>query len=177
MKHQIPLSHKSILHFAFCIFLVFCCLFADAMAAEKIGESVNMSASVRIKDIARISSVYNTQLHGYGLVVGLNGTGDSAGARFTVQSVVNMLQQFGITIPDSRLSVKNIAAVMVTAEIPFFAKPGGRIDVLVSSIGDATGIFGGTLLATPLSAPDRQPYVLAQGPVLVGGFSASGKVS
>ena len=84
-----------------------------------------------------------------------------------------MMKQFGIDVPGSKISVKNVAAVMVTAELSFFAKPGARIDVLVSSIGDATAISGGTLFATPLSALDGQLYVLAQGPVLVGGFSAS----
>jgi len=114
------------------------------------------------------------QLHGYGLVVGLNGTGDSSGTQFTIQSVLNMMQQFGIDIQEERMSLKNVAAVMLTSELPYFSKPGGRIDVLVSSIGDAKSIAGGTLLPSPLCAPDGQLYVLAQGSISVGGFSSSG---
>jgi flagellar P-ring protein precursor FlgI len=128
---------------------------------------------VRIKDIARIHGIHDTQLHGYGLVVGLNGTGDSSGAQFTVQSVINMMRRFGIDVPNSRISLKNVAAVMVTADLPFFAKVGGRIDVLVSSIGDAKSIAGGTLLPTLLYTPDGQLHVIAQGPLSVGGFNLS----
>lgn len=194
MCHQLGtqymrLTHRPILRFVSCVFFAFCVLLAsgadaaeegsemqktDGVASPVVPQSGKAPASVRIKDIARISCIYDTQLHGYGLVVGLNGTGDSAGTRFTVQSVINMMKQFGISIPGSKISVKNVAAVMVTAELSFFAKPGSRIDVLVSSIGDATSISGGTLFATPLSGMDGQLYVLAQGPVLVGGFSASG---
>jgi len=134
---------------------------------------VNDPGGVRIKDIARIYGIHDIQLHGYGLVVGLNGTGDSAGSTFTVQSVINMIRRFGIDLPRARISLRNIAAVMVTADLPFFAKVGGRIDVLVSSMGDAKSIAGGTLLPAPLHASDGQLYVLAQGPVSVGGFSAS----
>jgi flagellar P-ring protein precursor FlgI len=103
----------------------------------------------------------------------LNGTGDSAGAMFTVQSVINMMQRFGIDVPAGRISLKNVAAVIVTADLPFFAKTGDRMDVLVSSLGDAKSIAGGTLLDTPLSAPDGKMYVLAQGPVSVGGYNVS----
>jgi len=140
-------------------------------------EAVDSAAptSVRIKDIARISCAYDTQLHGYGLVVGLDGTGDSASATFTAQSVLNMMERFGISVPAGRLSVRNVAAVIVTAELPFLAKFGSRIDVLVSSLGDAKSIASGTLLPTPLlCAADGQMYVLAQGAVSVGGFSVSG---
>ena len=131
------------------------------------------SPSVRIKDIARIQGIHDQPIYGYGLIVGLNGTGDSSGSAFTIQSVVNMMQRFGIDVPQSRLSIKNVAAVMVTAELPFFAKVGGRIDVLVSSIGDAKSIVGGTLIITPLALPDGKICMLAQGAVSVGGFSAS----
>lgn len=135
--------------------------------------NANTSPSVRIKDIAKIHGIYDKPIFGYGLVVGLNGTGDSAGAMITVQSVINMMQRFGIDIPQSRISLKNVAAVMVTAELPFFAKAGGRIDVLVSSIGDAKSIAGGTLLLTPLTLPDGTLCALAQGTVSVGGFLLS----
>ena len=141
----------------------------DSYAVEKAAGPV----SVRIKDIARISCVHDIQLHGYGLVVGLNGTGDTAGATFTIQSVINMMQRFGIDVPQGRISVRNVAAVMVTAEFPFFAKAGARIHALVSSIGDAKSVAGGTLLPTPLTAPDGELYVLSQGPLSVGGFSTS----
>jgi len=171
---QTLLIYKSALCFAFCMFFASCIVFAlDAEGAEVISQSTNVPVSVRIKDIARISCIYDVQLHGYGLVMGLNGTGDSAGTRFTTQSVINMMQQFGIDIPGGKINVKNVAAVMVTAELSFFAKTGARVDVLVSSIGDATSISGGTLFATPLSGLDGQLYVLAQGPVLVGGYSTS----
>ena len=158
-----------------CVFFAFCAL-CPLNAGAQVGgsQTPTATAGVRIKDIARISCIYDVQLYGYGLVVGLNGTGDSAGTKFTVQSVVNMMRQFGVDIPDSRISVKNVAAVMVTGNLPFSAKPHDRVDVLVSSLGDAKSISGGMLLPTPLNALDGQPYVLAQGSVTVGGFSASG---
>lgn len=130
--------------------------------------------SVRMKDIARIHGINDQPIYGYGIVIGLNGTGDSSGSFFAVQSVINMMQKFGIDVPQSRISIKNVAAVMVTADLPFFAKSGGRIDVLVSSIGDAKSISGGTLLATPLTLTNGKMCVLAQGSVSVGGFSAEG---
>jgi len=135
--------------------------------------NTNSSPSVRIKDIARIQGIYDQPICGYGLVVGLNGTGDSSGAMFTVQSVINMMKRFGIDVPQNRISIKNVAAVIVTAELPFFSKVGGRIDVLVSSIGDAKSISGGTLLVTPLALPNGKLCVLAQGAISVGGFSAN----
>ncbi len=127
---------------------------------------------VRIKDIARIHGIHDQPIYGYGLVIGLNGTGDSSGSMFAVQSVINMMQKFGIDVPQSRISIKNVAAVMVTAEMPFFARVGGRIDVLVSSIGDAKSIAGGNLLITPLTLPNDKVCALAQGAVSVGGFNA-----
>lgn len=139
-----------------------------------ISQNTNEPVKVRIKDITRISSIYDTQLYGYGIIVGLNGTGDSAGARFTMQSIINMLQREGIDVSGSKISVKNVAAVMLTANLPFFAERGDRIDIMVSSIGDAKSLSGGILLPSPLKGPDGQLYVLAQGSVLVGGFSASG---
>ena len=106
----------------------------------------------RIKDIARIEGARNNQLVGYGLVVGLDGTGDTQQAIFTTQSVANMLKRLGIDVPDGKLKVKNVAAVMVTAELPPFVRPGAEIDVIVSSLGDARSLQGGTLLQTPLQA-------------------------
>jgi flagellar basal body P-ring protein FlgI len=122
--------------------------------------------TVRLKDIAQIRGVRSNQLVGYGIVVGLEGTGDSNGALFTVQSVANMLERFGITVPPNALKVKNVAAVMVTAELPPFARAGNTIDVVVSSIGDARSLQGGTLLQTPLRGADGQVYAVAQGPIV-----------
>ncbi len=135
--------------------------------------SANASA-VRIKDLASIKGIRHNQLIGYGLVVGLNGTGDKQGTGFTVQSLVNMIERMGIHIDENDVTVKNVAAVMVTAKIPPFARIGNKIDVVVSSIGDAKSLQGGTLLLTPLRGVDRKVYALTQGPISVGGFSAGG---
>lgn len=131
-------------------------------------------AEVRVKDIASIHGVRDNQLVGYGLVVGLDGSGDKQGTYFTVATIVSMLQRLGIKVPQSQVTVKNVAAVMVTATLPPFAKSGSKLDVTVSSIGDAKNIQGGTLLMTPLKAVDGNVYALAQGPVSIGGFNVSG---
>ena len=130
--------------------------------------------AVRIKDIANIKGVRTNKLVGYGLVVGLDGTGDGKKAIFTVQSMVSMLEKMGITVNAEDIKVKNVAAVMVTAELPPFSKSGARIDALVSSIGDAQNLQGGTLLLTPLKAANGKVYAIAQGPVNTGGFAAGG---
>ena len=130
--------------------------------------------STRLEDIATVQGVRGNQLVGYGLVVGLEGTGDSQQVAFTVQSVTSMLQKFGVNVPQSSLRMKNVAAVMVTADLPAFAKDGNTIDVTVSSLGDAASLQGGTLLQTPLQAANGQVYAVAQGNVSVGGFSAGG---
>ena len=127
---------------------------------------------VRIKDIADIKGVRQNQLVGYGLVVGLNGTGDSDDAIFTIQSFASMLERMGVTVKPEDIEIDNVAAVMVTTDLPAFARSGGRIDVLVSSIGDAQNLQGGTLLFTPLKGADGQVYAIAQGPVSTGGFAA-----
>ncbi len=130
----------------------------------------------RVKDIASIAGVRDNQLLGYGLVVGLDGTGDKSGQTFTEQSFRNMLVQMGINLPVGvKLDSKNIAAVMITAALPPFAKPGQKIDVTVSSIGSAKSLRGGTLLMTPLKGADNQVYAVAQGNLTVGGFGVSGK--
>lgn len=134
---------------------------------------VAAAPDVRLKDIAQIYGARSNQLIGYGLVVGLEGTGDSKGTTFTTQSVANMLQRFGITVPAAQMKVKNIAAVIVTADLPPFARRGSRIDVVVSSIGDARSLQGGTLLQTPLMGADGSVYAVAQGTISVGGFGAS----
>jgi flagellar P-ring protein precursor FlgI len=127
--------------------------------------------TVRLKDITKIQGVRDNQLTGFGLVVGLNGTGDGQGASFTVQAVVNMLSRFGVTVPANRVRLKNVAAVIVTAMLPPFAKPGDRIDVVASTLGDASNLQGGTLLQTPLQGADSQVYAVAMGGVSIGGFN------
>lgn len=125
---------------------------------------------VRLKDIARIEGVRDNALTGYGIVIGLSGSGDSTKNRVTVQSVANALSHFGVNISPDDLSTRNVAAVMVTATLPAFAEPGQKLDVEVSSIGDAHSLNGGTLLLTPLDGPDGKLYALAQGAVSVGGY-------
>jgi flagellar P-ring protein precursor FlgI len=130
----------------------------------------------RLKDIAGIGGVRENQLYGYGLVVGLMGTGDDVKNGFTRDTIANLLSRQGLAMRDktSTLKAKNVAAVMVTAQLPRFAKVGSRMDVTVSSLGDATSLQGGTLLMTPLRGADGEVYGVAQGPVAIGGFSASG---
>ncbi|OPZ82348.1 MAG: Flagellar P-ring protein precursor [bacterium ADurb.Bin429] len=125
----------------------------------------------RVKDLARIQGVRENQLLGYGLVLGLNGTGDTAQTQFTTQALENVLQRMGVTLAPGKLKVKNVAAVMVTADIPAFAKSGDRLDVTVTSIGDATSLQGGVLLQTPLAGADGRVYAVAQGSLTLGGFS------
>jgi len=141
-----------------------------------------MAQADRIKDIADVEGVRDNNLLGYGLVVGLNGTGDnSTNARFSVFSILSMLERLGVSLrgnKDLNLSStkpKNIAAVMVTATLPSFARPGQKLDITVSSLGDAKSLRGGTLLITPLLAGNGKTYAIAQGSVLIGGFTASGK--
>jgi len=129
--------------------------------------------AARIKDIASFRGVRSNQLVGYGLVVGLAGTGDGDDAVFTLQSMSSMLEKMGVTVSPDDIKVKNVAAVMVTAELPPFARSGSRMDALVSSIGNAKTLGGGTLLMTPLKGADGQVYAVAQGPVATGGFLIS----
>ena len=135
-----------------------------------------LAAAERVKDLASVAGVRNNQLAGYGLVVGLNGTGDqTTQTPFTVQSIINMLTQFGVTIPPgTNLQLKNVAAVTVHAELPPFAKPGQAIDVTVASIGNAKSLRGGSLLMAPLRGADGNVYAIAQGNLVVGGFGAAG---
>lgn len=130
----------------------------------------------RLKDIADIQGVRENQLIGYGLVVGLNGTGDKTSQTpFTVQTFKNMMAQFGISVPPNlEPKLKNVAAVSVHTNLPAFSKPGQKIDVTVSSLGNATSLRGGTLLMTPLKGADGRVYAIAQGELVVGGFGAEG---
>jgi len=129
----------------------------------------------RLKDMASIAGVRENQLSGYGLVVGLDGTGDQTSQTpFTVQSIIAMLQQKGVNLPPTgQLQLKNVAAVMVTTSLPAFAQPGQNLDITVSSMGNAKSLRGGTLLMTPLHGADGQVYAMAQGNVLVGGVGAA----
>lgn len=131
----------------------------------------SLSGAVRIKDIATLQGVSKTQLVGYSLVVGLNGSGDGRRSLFTQQSVKNMLRNFGLTMDDHRLSTRNVAAVMLTAEMSPYIGRGGSVDVLVSSMGDASSLEGGTLLRAPMTGPDGQVYGQAQGSISVGGIN------
>ena len=128
----------------------------------------------RLKDIASIKGIRTNQLIGYGLVIGLNGSGDKGGTSFTIQGLANMLERMGIRVSAQDLKVNNVAAVMVNATLPPFARIGKKIDVTVSSIGDAKSLQGGTLLLSPLKGVDGRIYALAQGPLSTGGFSAGG---
>lgn len=134
-----------------------------------------LNGQSRIKDIAAFEGVQSQHLIGYGLVIGLDGTGDRSsganGAIFTVQSITNMLQKFGITVPMDKLRVRNVAAVMVTSKLEAFASVGSKADVTVSSLGDAKSLEGGILLAAPLLTTSGEYYALAQGPVSIGGFN------
>ncbi|PID28172.1 MAG: flagellar biosynthesis protein FlgA [Candidatus Cloacimonadota bacterium] len=136
-----------------------------------------ISAQVRIKDIAEINGLETKQLIGYGLVVGLDGTGDGSSSQMTAQSIKNMMERFGVTIPINKIRPNNIASVMVTANLEPFVKKGNNIDVTVSSIGDAKSLEGGTLLLTPLISVSGKQYASAQGPVSIGGFNSSGKLN
>jgi flagellar P-ring protein precursor FlgI len=141
-----------IFHVLFFIFLFGCVLAPDIHAA-------------RIKELAAIKGIRENQLIGYGLVVGLNGTGDKEGVGFTKQALANMMEKMNIFVDSTQLKVKNIAAVMVTANIPPFARIGDKIDVTASSLGDAKSLKGGTLLVTPLKGVNGEVYAIAQGPV------------
>ena len=129
----------------------------------------SLSAAVRLKDVAQIRDQSEIQLIGMGLVVGLQGTGDGKNTQFTVRGIANMMKRMGIDVPATTIKVKNVAAVMVTATISPYVKPGGMFDVVVSSAGDAKSLEGGTLLRTLLNGPDDVLYAEAQGPISIGG--------
>jgi flagellar P-ring protein precursor FlgI len=135
---------------------------------------VGVAGQVRVKDIATLQGVQSTPLIGYGLVVGLNKTGDRRQTLFSAQTLANMLERFGVSVPGGEIKVENVAAVMVTSELPAFVRNGVRIDVTVSSVGDARSLQGGTLLPTGLRGPDGTTYVLAQGQLSLGGGFGGG---
>ncbi len=155
-------------------------LFAEnAERAPAAGDPVQMPVRSRVKDVATIEGIRDNQLVGYGLVVGLRGTGDSQQTVFPAQTLISALERLGVTVPQtgamsaSNMQVKNMAAVFVVATLPAFSRPGYRMDVTVSSAGDARSLEGGILLLTPLYAPDGQIYAQAQGALVLGGYLAA----
>lgn len=146
------------------------------VVAMVLGLAGHADAMSRIKDIADVQGIRENQLVGYGLVMGLAGTGDTMrGSPFTEQSARSMLQRLGVAVPPGTIKARNIAAVIVTAKLPPFISAGERVDVSVSSMGDATSLRGGTLVMTPMSAADGNAYAVAQGAVSVTGFQATGE--
>jgi flagellar P-ring protein precursor FlgI len=127
-------------------------------------------STLRLKDVVRLQGYSGIPLVGYGLIVGLNKSGDRRQTLFSAQTLANMLVKFGVIVPGEQIKVENVAAVLVQAELPPFAGPGSRLDVTASSIGDARSLQGGTLVQTPLHGPDGSVYVMAQGPLSIGGF-------
>ncbi len=148
-------------------------LLAAALTAVALLSAVDSSAT-RIKDLASVQGVRDNQLIGYGLVVGLNGTGDGNQAAFTTRGLLNVMNNMGMPLNKDDIKVKNVAGVMISATLPPFAKVGQAIDVVVSSLGDASSLQGGTLVATPLKGLDGKVYGMAQGPVSIGGFEVAG---
>lgn len=155
-----------LLKHVFGLFVAFSLALPHAASAE---------TKVRIKDIVEFEGVRGNDLVGYGLVVGLNGSGDGLrNSPYTEEALVTLLQQLGVNVNGEQFRPKNVAAVLVTADLPAFARAGSRIDVTVSAIGDAKSLLGGTLVMTPLKAADGSIYAVAQGPILAGGFTAGG---
>ena len=151
-------------------------IFAFGMIAAVLSWTHPVTAQSRIKDIVDIEGVRENILIGYGLVVGLNGTGDTLASNvFTKQSLIGMLERLGVNANDNALDAKNVAAVMVTAQLPAFARQGVKIDISVSALGNSSSLLGGTLLVTPMLGADGEVYAVAQGTLAVGGFSAAGQ--
>ena len=149
------------------------CFLLLVSALSLAGIRAAFGAPVRVKELVEVQGVRENVLYGYGLVVGLAGTGDTERVFFTSQSIAGMLGRLGIRIDPRDVQVRNVAAVMVTSRLPSFSRAGTRIDVSVASMGNARSLAGGVLLITPLTGPDGQVYALAQGPVQAGGFDVS----
>jgi flagellar P-ring protein FlgI len=153
-----------------CMVLAGCAL--TVACATPTALAANPDRHVLVRDITSVEGVRDNMLVGYGLVVGLNRTGDSQQTYFTVQTLANAMQKMGVLIAPASVTVKNVAAVFITASLPPFARPGTRIDVTVSSVGDAKSLMGGVLLMSAMHGPDGQVYAEAQGPLIMGGYSA-----
>jgi flagellar P-ring protein FlgI len=175
MKKRMNIRRGCVLPAGMKTFLIITCV--SALVIPGFAPELGNCYAARIKEIANVNGVRSNTLIGYGLVVGLNRTGDKSNTLFTTQSLSNMLEKMGVIVDPKATKVNNIAAVMVTAEIPPFAKAGNKIDATVSSLGDATSLEGGILLMTPLKGGNGQTYAVAQGSVLVGGFSAGGQAA
>jgi flagellar P-ring protein FlgI len=147
-------------------------LIAGLLACAASSFASNPNRKVLIRDITSVEGVRDNMLVGYGLVVGLNRTGDSQQTYFTVQTLANAMQRMGVLIAPGTVEVKNVASVFITASLPPFARPGAKLDVTVSSVGDAKSLVGGVLLMSALHGPDGQIYAEAQGPLVMGGYSA-----
>ena len=143
---------------------------AAAVAVAALAAPAGGDTTVRLRDVATLQGTAPVPLIGYGLVVGLNKSGDRRQTVFSAQTLANMLERFGVLVPGEQIKIENVAAVLVTAELPSFSRRGNRLDVTASSIGDARSLQGGTLLPTPLRGTDGTIYVLAQGPLSLGGF-------
>ena len=149
---------------------ILCQVVLSLLGVLVLGASTSASAA-RLKDIADVEGVRGNQLFGFGIVVGLNGTGDGNSVDFTRKGLSNMLEKMGIKIPPEQVKVKNVAGVMITATLPAFVRPGTKLDITLSSLGDAKSLQGGTLLFSPLKGADGNVYAVAQGEVSVGGFA------
>jgi flagellar P-ring protein precursor FlgI len=146
------------------------CVTATAAAAVLFTATGHTEGATRLKDIASLQGTGSTPLIGYGLVIGLNKTGDKRQTIFSAQTLANMLERFGVSVPALQIKVENIASVLVTTELPPYARAGARLDVTVSSVGDARSLQGGTLLPSPLRGSNGEIVALAQGPLSIGGF-------
>ena len=169
------LSRKDVRRFFLVFFPLFLSFSLLAWANEAEAPQKSLAKEqVLVRDITTVAGVRDNPLVGYGLVVGLHGTGDRLQTLFTTQTLANIMQRMGVQIPAPLVRVNNVAAVFVTASLPAFSRPGMKVDVTVSSIGDAKSLEGGVLLLTPLHGPDGQVYAAAQGPLTLGGYSAGG---
>lgn len=157
--------------------LILAVLFVAATLFWTVLVTPERADAARLKDIASFSGVRTNELVGYGLVVGLAGTGDGTSSTFTLRSMSNMLEKMGVEANPDTLKPKNVAAVMVTAKLPVSARPGAQIDITVSSLGDASSLLGGVLLITPLKGLDGRVYAVAQGSLTIGGFSVAGEAA
>src|ERR1700691_5908373 len=163
---------------SFWAFFLFSLIMNRALIAVLFFQSAatcHAATATRLKELISIDGVRDNQLMGYGLVVGLRGTGDTRQTVFSAQSLTNLLERMGLTVSPTAIQVKNTAAVMLTATLPPFSQPGSRVDVTAAAIGDAPSLQGGVVLMTGLKGADGQVYAVAQGPLVIGGFVAGGQ--